>query len=1026
MTNTTANIDNLEMKDYFYDNLKIFCLNTYGFYRNRLFISSIINDYDILILVETWLTDGELIKNIIATDSHEISFRNATKAYDKAKGHGRGGICVLVRKNIKYKPRFHSNGICTINIKGTTIMGVYLPFNKKENESIFRLELEVFKDIVMECNVKDKDLIAIGDFNVDFKAKMSTHSKLLVNILRDTNMIPFDMIYWHDKVITYHKDNDKTHIDHVIGNENNNNLIDIFLFTDTSLNRSDHYGIVVTTKIKIDPNYVAPTHETQLYRYYWNMQYFINNYKNTLSSTLNTIYEELVKLKSVNVNNSTRSEKLHDLFMILHHDMKESADYVGDHVNGKIISGNIKFKPWFNDKILEMQKEANRLHENYLATKDTYFEDCSKEINKSIQKEIRESESKYKRNELHNLEKLRHHDSKKFWSILDSKINTKVQCETDLTETKNEFHNTFSRKLVHSDDQREKEEIKKFLEETENVVYDEKIEKWEVDQIVKELDNNKSVGMHEVSNEMIKNAPNKIIDILLIIIQLLINFGCVFDNFNVSIIKPIVKDINKALNSVNNVRPISVSDVFHTIMEKWLLSKLLEVYRHTPKQFGFRRGYSCQHAIVMVLETIKACRRKKKRLFLCLIDASKAFDKINRFKLWIILKNICRPAILRYLIKYYLNSFAYVRIDQNNSDMFKTELGVKQGGCLSPLLFAIYVADLSEIIDNLNIGVTISSQKINLIIYADDIALMCESKSDMEKLLKALDQYGKEKEIKFNGNKTFLMVFNKKVKKLNKKEIEEGKIILKLDNEAIIEVNEARYLGFILSTIKFNYAHINNRLSTYANKVFKLNKCDYDKNEMPSKTKSIIYKAHLRPLLLYGVDCMSLNTGEIKTLYTTEGNTLKESHNLYIGILSTEFFLALGMDITENVINLNRIKLFLRLTSCSYTRVFLQSIIDEHQRYPLVNTIINDVMKILNVQTMDLEILVEISKAYVNRTIKNFIEVKSENETVINLRYLLDKLPSSKQEIESIQRSYENVHQEDEQMQLNGIFLQNE
>ena len=47
--------------------------------------------------------------------------------------------------------------------------------------------------------------------------------------------------------------------------------------------------------------------------------------------------------------------------------------------------------------------------------------------------------------------------------------------------------------------------------------------------------------------------------------------------------------------------------------------------------------------------------------------------------------------------------------------MFKTELGVKQGGCLSPLLFAIYVADLSEIIDNLNIGVTISSQKINLI-----------------------------------------------------------------------------------------------------------------------------------------------------------------------------------------------------------------------------------------------------------------------------------------------------------------------
>ena len=122
--------------------------------------------------------------------------------------------------------------------------------------------------------------------------------------------------------------------------------------------------------------------------------------------------------------------------------------------------------------------------------------------------------------------------------------------------------------------------------------------------------------------------------------------------------------------------------------------------------------------------------------------------------------------------------------------------------------------------------------------YADDIALMCENKSDMEKLLKALDQYGKNKEIKFNGNKTFLMVFNKKVKKMNKKEIEEEKIILKLDNESITEVTEARYLGFILSTKKLNYAHISNRLSTFANKVFKLNKCDI-KNQIHNLQSSL-------------------------------------------------------------------------------------------------------------------------------------------------------------------------------------------
>ena len=164
---------------------------------------------------------------------------------------------------------------------------------------------------------------------------------------------------------------------------------------------------------------------------------------------------------------------------------------------------------------------------------------------------------------------------------------------------------------------------------------------------------------------------------------------------------------------------------------------------------------------------------------------------------------------------------------------------------------------------------------------------------------------------------------------------------------------------------------------------------------------------------------MNLNIGDVKTFYTTEGNTLKLSHNLYTGILSTEFFLALGPDITENVIKLNRIKVFLRLVSCSYTRDFLQSLIEEHQRYPLVDTIINDVMKILQIRTMDLELLFEESKAFVNRTIKNFIEVKTTNEKVINLRHLLNRLPHSKQEIELMQRSYENMSEDFEQIDLN-------
>ena len=75
----------------------------------------------------------------------------------------------------------------------------------------------------------------------------------------------------------------------------------------------------------------------------------------------------------------------------------------------------------------------------------------------------------------------------------------------------------------------------------------------------------------------------------------------------------------------------------------------------------------------------------------------------------------------------------------------------------------------------------------------------------------------------------------------------------------------------------------------------------------------------MRPLLYYGVDCISLNIGETHEIYSAEGNTLKLIHGLYKRILSTKLFFALGMDTSENRIKLNKLKLFLRPCQCNYT-----------------------------------------------------------------------------------------------------------
>ena len=104
---------------------------------------------------------------------------------------------------------------------------------------------------------------------------------------------------------------------------------------------------------------------------------------------------------------------------------------------------------------------------------------------------------------------------------------------------------------------------------------------------------------------------------------------------------------------------------------------------------------------------------------------------------------------------------AYVINDNEISEMFKTTIGVKQGGCLSPRLFTLYVEDVIPIIESLNLGTKIGEIMIDIILYADDMLLITDTKWKFEQMLNVLTEYGANIEIKFNGSKTTLMIYNK-------------------------------------------------------------------------------------------------------------------------------------------------------------------------------------------------------------------------------------------------------------------------
>ncbi len=110
-----------------------------------------------------------------------------------------------------------------------------------------------------------------------------------------------------------------------------------------------------------------------------------------------------------------------------------------------------------------------------------------------------------------------------------------------------------------------------------------------------------------------------------------INTGIVPDILKISRVTPIFKS-ERATNP-NNYRPISALSPFSKVLERLVydqlelfLSKKKVIYEY---QFGFRKGYSTEQAILEISDNIKTSIDNNEITCGLFLDFSKAFDTIN-------------------------------------------------------------------------------------------------------------------------------------------------------------------------------------------------------------------------------------------------------------------------------------------------------------------------------------------------------------------------------------------------------------
>ena len=93
---------------------------------------------------------------------------------------------------------------------------------------------------------------------------------------------------------------------------------------------------------------------------------------------------------------------------------------------------------------------------------------------------------------------------------------------------------------------------------------------------------------------------------------------------------------------------------------------------------------------------------------------------------------------------------ACVKVNGEYTDEFNCPAGLKQGCLLSPMIFSIFINDLADLIQNSgirDIQLFPDLIQIFLLLFADDIALICDSIGGLQRQLDTLLQYCKNYKI---------------------------------------------------------------------------------------------------------------------------------------------------------------------------------------------------------------------------------------------------------------------------------------